>query len=224
VATQEMDEEQAKPGEKDSHVKEMQQQLKKAQHIIAQFYQENRELKRKLTEKTLEEKTPQSKAGPMEEMSKGRKIRQSPKATIVSKSTSPLTRSSTRKSSPDIQGKQATSQKSPPSPTEGEKNIRWMNKQLREAQGKIIKLREERRLLDDRAMRHFKECILSRENACATLSNAQSKLKRNAALLRQVGNLKRQNLSLRKANRALRLQVKLNKEAKDRLNLLAEVA
>jgi predicted RNase H-like nuclease (RuvC/YqgF family) len=61
VATQEMDEEQEKPREKDSHVKEMQQQLKKAQHIIAQFYQENRELKRKLKEKTLEEKTPQSK-------------------------------------------------------------------------------------------------------------------------------------------------------------------
>lgn len=73
-------------------------------------------------------------------------------------------------------------------------------------------------------MRHFKECIPTRENACAALSNAQSKLKRNAALLRQVGNLKRQNLSLRKANKALRLQVKLDEEAKDKLNLLAEVA
>jgi hypothetical protein len=30
-------------------------------------------------------------------------------------------------------------------------------------------------------MKHFKECKPARENACATLSNAQSKLKRNAA-------------------------------------------
>ena len=181
-------------------------------------------MKRKLAEKTNEEKTPHRKVVPMQEMSKGRKIRKSPKDTIVAKPTSPLTRSSTRKTSPDIQGKQAASQKSPNSPTEGEKNIRWMNKQLREAQNEIIKLREERRLIDDRTMRHFKECIPARENACATLSNAQSKLKRNATLLRQVGNLKRQNLSLRKENRALILQVKLNKEAKDRLNLLVEVA
>jgi hypothetical protein len=36
----------------------MQQQLKKAQDIIAQLYQENRELKKKLTEKTLEAQTP----------------------------------------------------------------------------------------------------------------------------------------------------------------------
>jgi hypothetical protein len=223
-AAQEIDEEQVKPGEKDSDVKEMQQQLKKSQHIIAQLYQENRELKRKLTEKTLEAQTPQRKASPMQEMSKGRKIRKIPETTVAAKPTSPLTRSSARKSSPDIQGKQAASQKSPTSPTEGEKNIRWLNKQLREAQDEIIKLREERRLSDDRAMRHFKECIPARENACATLSNAQSKLKRNATLLRQVGNLKRQNLSLRKENRALRLQVKLDEEAKDKLNLLAEVA
>jgi hypothetical protein len=39
-----------------------------------------------------------------------------------------------------------------------------------------------------------------------------------------VGNLKRQNLSLRKENMTLRLQVKLDKEAKDKLNLLVEVA
>jgi hypothetical protein len=47
-----------KPREKYSYVKEMKQQLKKAQHIIAQLYQENRELKKKLIEKTLEAQTP----------------------------------------------------------------------------------------------------------------------------------------------------------------------
>ena len=156
----------------------------------------------------------------MQEMSKGRKIRKSPKDTIVAKPTSPLTRSSARKTSPDIQGKQAASQKSPNSPTEGEKNIRWMNKQLREAQNEIIKLREERRLIDDRTMRHFKECIPARENACATLSNAQSKLKRNASLFRKVGNLNIPNMSLRKANKDLRLQVKLDEESNNKLNLL----
>jgi hypothetical protein len=47
-----------KPREKDSDVKEMQQQLKKSQHVIAQFYQENMELKRKLTENIHEAQTP----------------------------------------------------------------------------------------------------------------------------------------------------------------------
>jgi hypothetical protein len=53
-----MDEEQVKPGEKYSDVKDMQQQLKKAQYVIAQFHQENRELKRNLAKKTLEAQTP----------------------------------------------------------------------------------------------------------------------------------------------------------------------
>ena len=57
-AAQEIDEEQVKSGEKYSDVKEMQQQLKKYQHIIAQLYQENMELKRKLTEKNPEGQTP----------------------------------------------------------------------------------------------------------------------------------------------------------------------
>jgi hypothetical protein len=48
-ATQEIDEEQVKPGEKNVDVKEMKQQLRKDQHIISQLYQENKELKRKLT-------------------------------------------------------------------------------------------------------------------------------------------------------------------------------
>jgi hypothetical protein len=88
-------------------------------------------LKNKLTEKTLEEETPQSKASPMQEMPKGRKIRKGPETIVASKPTSPLTRSSSRKSSPDIQGKHAASQKSPTSTTKGYKNIKWMNKQLR---------------------------------------------------------------------------------------------
>jgi hypothetical protein len=66
-------------------------------------------------------------------------------------------------------------------------------------------------------MKHFKECKPSRENACASLSdsqsklkrnealsNAQSKLKRNASLFRQVGNLKVQNLTIRKENMHLK--------------------
>jgi hypothetical protein len=146
-----------KPGEKDADVKEMQQQLKKSQHIIAQLYQENRELKRKLTEKTPEAQTPQSKA----------------------------------------------SQKSPTSSTRGEKNIKWMNKKLREAQDQIIKLREEKRISEEGIMNHYKKCRPTIDNACAVISDAQSKLKRNATLLRQVGNLKRQNLSLRKENGTL---------------------
>jgi hypothetical protein len=70
----------------------------------------------------------------MQEMSKGRKIRKIPETTVATKHTSPLTRSSVGKNSPYIQGKQATSERPPTSPTEGEKNIRWLNKQLREAQ------------------------------------------------------------------------------------------
>jgi regulator of replication initiation timing len=62
-AAQEIDEKQVEPGEKDVNIKEVKQQLKKAQHVIAQLYQENGELKRKLAERTLEAQAPQSKAG-----------------------------------------------------------------------------------------------------------------------------------------------------------------
>jgi len=44
-----IDENKVKPWEKDVDVKDMKKQLKKYQHIIAQLYQENRELKNKLT-------------------------------------------------------------------------------------------------------------------------------------------------------------------------------
>jgi hypothetical protein len=46
------------PGEKYADIKELQQQLKKTQHIIAELYQKNIELKRKLTERTPEAQTP----------------------------------------------------------------------------------------------------------------------------------------------------------------------
>jgi hypothetical protein len=91
-----------------------------------------------------------------------------------------------------------------------------LKKQLREAQDVIIELREEKRISEERIMEHFKECRPTIDDACATLSDAQSKLKRNVALLRQVRSLKRQNLSLRRTNRALRLQVSLDKEATDK--------
>ena len=81
----------------------------------------------------------------------------------------------------------------------------------------IIELREEKRMSEERIMDHFKECIPAIDNACATLSDAQLKLKRNEALLRQMKNLKRQILSLRRTNRALQLQVNLNKEATNKL-------
>jgi len=45
----------------------------------------------------------------------------------------------------------------PTSPKKGEKNIRWINKKFREAQDQIIQLREEKRISNDRAMKHFKE-------------------------------------------------------------------
>ena len=59
-----------------------------------------------------------------------------------------------------------------------------MNKQWREAQYKIVKIREEKRISDDRSMKHFKEWKPARENACVALSNTESKLKRNATLYR----------------------------------------
>jgi hypothetical protein len=48
------------PGEEDVDIKEVKQQLKKAQHVIAQFYQENRELRRQLAERIPETQASQS--------------------------------------------------------------------------------------------------------------------------------------------------------------------
>jgi hypothetical protein len=55
----------------------------------------------------------------------------------------------------------------------------------------IIQLSEEHRMLEERIKDHFKECGLTMDNVCTTLPNAQTKLKGNAILWRQVKNLKR---------------------------------
>jgi hypothetical protein len=94
---------------------------------------------------------------------------------------------------------------------------------LREAQDLIIHLRESKRVSDLRFQRHFKECGPAIRNYCEALTNAQSKLRRNALLFRQVGNLKRQNMSLRKENRSLKMRMKVEDEARGKLELLAEV-
>jgi hypothetical protein len=167
-----IDERQVELGEENANTQEMKQQLKQVQDVIAQCYQENRELRRQLAEKIIETPAPQSQAG----------------------------------------------QLSPTSPTARETNINWLKKQLIEVQDVIIELREEKRISEGRIMEHFKECKPAIDNACASLSDAQLKLKINGALLRQMKNLKRQILSLRRTNRALQLQVTLNKEASDKLD------
>jgi hypothetical protein len=50
-------ERQVELGEKNANTQKMKQQLKQAQHIIAKFYQEKRELRRKLAEKIIETPT-----------------------------------------------------------------------------------------------------------------------------------------------------------------------
>jgi hypothetical protein len=70
----------------------------------------------------------------------------------------------------------------------------------------------------EKITKHFKECRPAIDNACASLSGAQSKLKSNAVLLRQVKSLNKRNLSLRKTVRDLRLQAIL--EVKDKDNLI----
>ena len=74
-------------------------------------------------------------------------------------------------------------------PTTRENNVNGLKKHLREAQDVIIDLREENRMSEETIMEHFKECIPVVDNACATLSSAQSKLKINAVLLTQVKSL-----------------------------------
>jgi hypothetical protein len=142
-----MDEDHVKSGEKDSEVREMQQQLREAHHVIAQFYQESRELKRKLAEKAPEAHTPQTKADPKNEISKGKGVLQSPKITVSVKPSTPVTRSSARKKSADVQGQPAAIERPHTSPGEGEKTVKWLNKQLREAHDLIIQLREENMLI-----------------------------------------------------------------------------
>jgi hypothetical protein len=77
----------------------MKQQLIEAQHVISQFYQESRELKRKLAERGSEEQTPQNNTDPMQEMSKGKEFMHKPETIVLAKPTSPLTISLARKKS-----------------------------------------------------------------------------------------------------------------------------
>jgi hypothetical protein len=147
------------------------------------------------------------------------------------KPTPPLTRSSTRNITSDYkiaketlaQGQPALVEKTYTSPGESEKTIKWLNKQLREAQDLIIRLRESERVSYIRFQRHFKECGPTIKNSCEALTDAQSKLRRNALLFRQVGNLKRKNLSLRKENRSLKQRMQVADESRKRLELLVEV-
>jgi hypothetical protein len=50
-------------GKENANTQEVKQQIKHAQHVITQFYQENRELRRQLEEKIIETPTSQSQAG-----------------------------------------------------------------------------------------------------------------------------------------------------------------
>jgi gas vesicle protein len=49
-------------GEENENTQKMKQQLKQAQHVIAQFYQENKELRRQLSGKIIETLASQSQA------------------------------------------------------------------------------------------------------------------------------------------------------------------
>jgi hypothetical protein len=59
---------------------------------------------------------------------------------------------------------------------------------------------------EEKITEHFKECRPTIDNTCETLTSAQSKLKRNMVLLRQVKSLSKRNWSLRKTIRDLKLQ------------------
>jgi hypothetical protein len=58
-----IDERQVELGEENANTQEMKQQLKQAQHVIGQFYQENRELRRQLAEMIIETLASKSRAG-----------------------------------------------------------------------------------------------------------------------------------------------------------------
>jgi hypothetical protein len=91
----------------------------------------------------------------------------------------------------------------------------------------IIQLKKENRTRNKKFDKHLHECGPTISNAYAGISNAQSKLRRNALLHRQVKNLNRKKMSLRKENRTLKLRMKQTKfddEARGKLDLLAEMA
>jgi hypothetical protein len=61
-------------------------------------------------------------------------------------------------------------------------------------------------MLEERNTNHFKEFGPALENIHATLANEQKRLKVNVVLQRQIMNLKRCNLSLRRTIRIPKLQ------------------
>jgi hypothetical protein len=155
-STQEIHEDQVQPEDKDQVIKELQEQLKEAKHVIAQYFQYNRELKRKLVEKTPDMQTSEDALGPrrqsvpkVPEVLKGKEVKQSPKVVDLTKPTSPMTRSSAKRMSLDLKLAEIIPEKGQPvekthtSPGEGEKTVKWLNKQLREAQDLIIRLKRE---------------------------------------------------------------------------------
>jgi hypothetical protein len=115
------------------------QQLKQAQLTIVELYQENRELRQRLSENTLKASASQGQEG----------------------------------------------------------NVTWIKSKLREEQDTIIQLCKTQRISEEINVNHFKECGPALENICATLANAQKRLKGNTVLQRQVINLKRCNWSLK---------------------------
>jgi hypothetical protein len=78
-----------------------------------------------------------------------------------------------------------------------EGNVTWLKRQLSEAQYTIIQLCEAQRMSEERNSNHFKEGGLTMENVCATL-----------IMQRQVMNIKRHYLSLRRTLWVSKLQTK----------------
>jgi hypothetical protein len=142
VSSQEMDEGQTKAGMKESEFREIQKKLREAHHVISHFYQESREMKRKLVERGPKKQTPQNKTYPIQEISKGKEVMHNPETTVLAKPTSPMTISSARKKRLETRGQHAAGENPPTLPIEGEKRIRWLNKKLSEAQDQVIKLGE----------------------------------------------------------------------------------
>jgi hypothetical protein len=48
--------------------------------------------------------------------------------------------------------------------------VNWLKKQLRKAQDIIIQVQKEQRVLEERIIDHFKECIPAIDNACVSLT------------------------------------------------------
>jgi hypothetical protein len=103
-----MDEEHVQPHDKYQIIKELQDQLKKSKHAIAQSFHDNREMKRTMGEKAPDMQTSkyaldlrrQSVSKVLEAL-KGKEVKQSPKVVDLTKPTSPMAISSTKRISLD---------------------------------------------------------------------------------------------------------------------------